>query len=299
MYEFLLQNVTKTYGLCPYLLESQKNERDLWLNNQSDKGKTFEIEKQRCTNNQVIASLNEQLKKTMESYEDHVRESFTDFERLKTRFLSVKRKSKELINETLKYSNEIKIDLFLFFNIVYDIQRYKKINDFDVPVYVNQIKEIKTKLNHEKTILKKEIAIAKKNLDYLVTHQGRRGKYFNITWSSLKKNEKADREKEYCEWARIPSVNSVIWEKRIGMIIGSSSPSSSSAILSSPSIENKEHGRLTTLLLMEISRNRNKNTCIENVMRKSKTHVIDGPTCLKFLNKTYVTLISRIYQIPK
>ena len=45
MYEFLLQNVTKTYGLCPYLLESQKNERDLWLNNQSDKGKTFEIEK--------------------------------------------------------------------------------------------------------------------------------------------------------------------------------------------------------------------------------------------------------------
>lgn len=234
---FLLSDVVKEYGICPFLNVDDEGCRDrrlTWLQEQKDAGKiyfeavsrlsdrrwlqdiedeTFSLKKQiqqHVTN--VVESLNEQSLSTEEGADNFIdHDSLIDSIRLRKEAKSQNKTVKEAWNKTLRSLDYIMlqrgVDFSKYISIIYGyVIRYKpppSTNvDSEFEHLYNRYIATNSKLQSSRQYVEQQKEEAKQQLISLIKQnfQLDQVRRYHKKWSSLTSEKKEERIKSYCDW---------------------------------------------------------------------------------------------------
>lgn len=225
---FLLPDVVKAYGICPFLnvYDTECIQRRItWLHSQSDEGATYVDVVNRITDDSRLENLQKQIAeikhdlihhvksrvKTMELSDGFDYDKLLDNIRMRKETKSQNKKVKDTWNLTLKVLDGIcqdyGIDFSKYVNIIYGyVLRYKAppVNNKD-PIFDTLIKDFTDTLSQwqaEKLLRENECGEAQAQLANLIKSSfniDQMGRYFK-KWSSLTQEKKEERIHSYCEW---------------------------------------------------------------------------------------------------
>ncbi len=231
-YTFLLSQVVKAYGVCPYLNVYDpdcKTRRVTWLEEQSDKGAVYFKTVKDLTDDDLLHEVETKLMNNQELLKSHVVEALanveptTDFDidhdllvnsiKMRKEAKSVNKKVKEARAQTNRILDYIMMKCGIDFNryvqIVFGFSlKYKapiieldKIDEEFTKLCGQCLCEM-SKYSSMKSLREREKSEAMSQLAKLIEQQfklSQIGKYFQ-KWSGLSQEKKEDRIKSYCDW---------------------------------------------------------------------------------------------------
>ena len=223
---FLIQDVTKAYGVCPFLnvTDEEGTRRRLeWLTGHEDKGSTYYNAVASITDDTPLEELEKQLESVRHSIETRVTEvfveglmsldEFRESVNRKREARNQNRKAKEDWNRTLQCMDHaatyMGLDLSKYATIVlgYNI-KYKPpaIDPGTLDVAYDRMcttyAQLQGRLTQRRTARQKAKADAMERLAMLIEDDfqvDQTGKYFK-RWGLLTQEKKEERIASYCEW---------------------------------------------------------------------------------------------------